>query len=96
MHSPLPLRIYLGVFAALIVGTALTVWVAGFDLGVLNIWVAMSIAVAKALLVVLYFMHLRYSSRLVWIFAAAGFLWLILLIGLTASDYASRDWLTIP
>lgn len=87
-----PLRVYFSIFAALMVLTAVTVWVAHIDLGLLSDLVAMSIAVAKALLVVLYFMHLRYSERLTWIFAAAGALWLLILIGITISDYLSRGW----
>jgi cytochrome c oxidase subunit IV len=87
-----PLRVYYSIFGALMVLTAVTVWVAFFDLGLFSDVVAMTIAVTKALLVVLYFMHLRYGSHLVWIFAGAGVLWLGLLIGLTVSDYLSRGW----
>ena len=60
--------------------TAVTVWVANLDLGRWNAIVALSIAVLKATLVVLYFMHVRYSSRLTWIFVGAGFFWLGILI----------------
>jgi len=83
-------RIYLLIFAALMVGTAATVWAARIDLGPLNIVVAMTIAVIKATLVVLYFMHLRYSHRLNWIFGGASILWLILLVGLTVTDVIAR------
>ena len=83
-------RLYLAVFLALILGTAATVWVARFDLGQLNIVAAMAIAVTKATLVVLYFMHLRYGHKLTWVFAAAGVIWLVILIGLTMADILTR------
>ncbi|MEW6212070.1 MAG: cytochrome C oxidase subunit IV family protein [Acidobacteriota bacterium] len=86
-------KIYLVIFGALMVFTVLTVYVATFDLGPFNAIAALSIAVFKALLVVLYFMHVRYSSRLTWAFVGAGFFWLALLFALTLSDYFSRPWL---
>lgn len=61
-----------------------------------GIIVAMTIAVVKALLVMLYFMHVRHSSRRTWVFAAAGFFWLAILIGLSLSDFLTRTWLTMP
>ena len=85
-----PLRIYFLVFAALMVGTALTVMAARVDLGPLNIAVALAIASVKAALVVLYFMHMRYSHRLNWIFAGAAVLWLFLLVGVTMADVLAR------
>jgi cytochrome c oxidase subunit 4 len=92
-HPTVSVRIYFAVFAALIAFTLITVAVAYLDLGVMNTVVALSIAAFKALLVLLYFMHLRYSSRLTWAFAATGFLWLVLIIGLTMSDILSRLWI---
>jgi len=88
-----PLRVYLAVFAALLVGTAVTVLVAYQDLGPLNTVVALAIAGVKALLVALYFMHLRWASRLTWLFAAAGIVWLVLMLGLTFADFESRGWI---
>ena len=88
-----PLRVYVAIFCALLVLTGVTVWVAELDLGPANTVVALSIATVKAVLVVLYFMHVRYSSRLVWVFVVAGFLWLALLIGGVMQDYVTRDWL---
>lgn len=85
-----PLRIYFLVFTALMVGTALTVMAARVDLGPLNIVVALAIAGVKATLVVLYFMHMRYSHRLNWIFAGAAVLWLVLLVGVTMADVLAR------
>jgi cytochrome c oxidase subunit 4 len=92
----LPVSVYALVFIALLVLTGVTVGVALVDLGPLNTFVAMSIAVLKALLVVLFFMHVLFSHRLVWLFVGAGFFWLVILIGLLMSDIASRDWMGIP
>jgi cytochrome c oxidase subunit IV len=91
-------KVYFVIFGALMVLTALTVWVANIDLGSekLNTVVALVIAVTKAMLVVLYFMHVRYSSRLTWVVVAGGFLWLLIMVGLTLSDYLSRGLLTYP
>ena len=83
---------YYAVFAALIVGTALTVAVAFVDLGALNNVVMLGIAMTKATLVILYFMHVRWSSRLTWVVAASGFFWLLILFGLTMQDYLTRGW----
>ncbi len=91
-------KLYFVIFGALMVLTILTVWVANIDLGSekLNTAVALAIAVTKAVLVVLYFMHVRYSSRLTWIVVAGGFLWLAIMVGLTMSDYLTRGFLTYP
>jgi cytochrome c oxidase subunit 4 len=86
----LPLRVYLAVFLALLGGTALTTWVASHDLGGLNDVVALAIAGTKAALVILYFMHVRYQSRLVWVFSLAGFVWLVLFFILILADYETR------
>ena len=80
------------IFGALMVGTILTVVVAKFDLGPLNNIVMLSVACAKALLVVLYFMHVRWSTRLTWVVASSGFFWLIILFTLTMADYMTRGW----
>ncbi len=94
-------RIYLRVFAALLVLTVLTVVASLYDLGggrlhYANALVALTIAVSKATLVVLYFMHVRYSNRLTWVFVGAGVFWLLVLIGLTLSDILTRSWLPSP
>ena len=89
-----PVRVYLLIFGALMVGTALTVWAAFLELGVFNDIVAMAIAATKATLVVLYFMHVRRSTRLTKITVVAGFLWLAILIALTLSDYFTRGFLS--
>lgn len=91
-HRVLPLRIYWSVFLALVAGTLLTIWSATMDLGAMNLVVALLIASIKALLVILFFMHVKYSSKLVWMFAAAGFFWFVIMIVITLTDYAGRAW----
>jgi cytochrome c oxidase subunit 4 len=91
-HHVAPKTLYYLVFLALIVGTVLTVVVAKFDLGPFNNIVMLTIACAKALLVVLFFMHVRWSSRLTWVVAGSGFVWLLIMFGLTMFDYLSRGW----
>lgn len=91
-----PPRIYLGIFAALLVLTAVTIWVAFQDLGILNNVVAMGIAALKATLVVLYFMHVRYSTRLTQIMVASSLVWLVILIAFTLSDVYTRGMLGVP
>ena len=87
---------YLGIFSALIALTFVTVLVAKTDLGKWNVVVALAIAVSKAMLVILYFMHIKYSKKLTQVVVAAGFLWLLLLLGLTLSDFLTRDWFNLP
>ena len=91
-----PIRVYFTIFAALMVLTALTVTAASVDLGAFNTVVAITIAVSKALLVILYFMHVRYSSQLTWVVVSSGFFWLVVMIGLTMSDVVSRGWMGTP
>ena len=88
------LKVYFTIFLSLMVGTALTVWAGLQDFpGPLNVIVALTIAVVKATLVVLYFMHVRYSSRLIWVVFAAALFWLGILFALTFGDYWTRGWL---
>ena len=89
-------KVYILVFLALMVLTAITVAVAFLELGPLNDVVALSIAVTKASLVVLYFMHVRHSTPLTKLVVVAGFLWLILLIALTLADYYTRGMIRTP
>jgi cytochrome c oxidase subunit 4 len=89
-------KTYVRVWAALLALLALTAAADFVNLGPLHTPVAITIAVAKALLILLYFMHVRFSSRLTRVFAGAGFLWLAILIGLSMSDYLTRTWLPIP
>ena len=87
-------KLYLAIFSALLMMTLATAGAAFIDLGGnLNTSVAMLIAACKALLVILFFMHVRYSSRLTWVFVAAGFFWLMILLALTLADVLSRRWL---
>jgi cytochrome c oxidase subunit IV len=88
-------KTYLLVFGALLGFLLITVAVAFINLGLLNIVVALAIATAKALLIALYFMHLRYSDRLMWVVAAGGAFWLGILLTLTMSDYLTRGWIPI-
>ena len=88
-------RLYYAIFAALMILTAVTVTVAFRDLGLMNTWVAMTIAVAKATLVVLYFMHVRYGSRLIPVVILAGLFWLAIFLSILFSDYANRGWLGV-
>ena len=87
-------RVYVGIFLILMVGTALTVWAGLQDFpGPLNVIIALTIAVIKATFVVLYFMHVRYSSRLIWVVFASALFWLAILFALTFSDYWTRGWM---
>lgn len=95
-HHIAPLKLYFGVFGALMALTATTVWVATVDLGPLNIFVALGIAFVKAVLVVLYFMHVKYSERLVQVVVGSALGWLVVMLVLTLSDYFSRSWQTLP
>lgn len=92
-HPTVPVRVYFAVFTALITLTLLTTYIAYVDLGIFNTIVALTIAVIKAVLVLLFFMHLRYTGRLPWVFAVTGALWLLLVIGGTMTDEVSRPWL---
>jgi cytochrome c oxidase subunit 4 len=98
-HAPdhvVPVGIYIAVFLALLAGTGLTVWVSTLELGFWNTPVALAIAVTKAMLVILFFMHVKYSPRLVWITLGAAFFWLFHMIIGTIADYLSRNMLGSP
>ncbi|HEY6126724.1 MAG TPA: cytochrome C oxidase subunit IV family protein [Candidatus Acidoferrum sp.] len=83
-------KIYATVLTALLVGTVLTVQAAKVDLGRLNIVVALGIATIKMSLVILFFMHGKYSARRTKLVIAAGFFWLAIMLGLTMADYSTR------
>ncbi len=89
-HHIVPVKVYFAVFVGLLLLMAATVAFAYLNLGLLNDVVAMAIAFSKMLLIVLYFMHLRYSSRITWVFAAIGFAFFIILVAHTMSDYFTR------
>src|SRR6267143_1468420 len=87
-------RVYVVIFLALLVGTGVTAWVAFYNFpGPLNAVVALTIAVIKATLVILYFMHVRYSPRLIWLVIGSALFWLAIIFALTISDYWTRTWL---
>ena len=88
-----PVRVYVTVFVLLLVMTATTTGVSGIDLGPWNTVVALGIAVFKASLVVLFFMHAKYSPRLTRVVILGGLFWLAILLLITFSDFASRGWL---
>jgi cytochrome c oxidase subunit IV len=90
-----PVKVYVAVFLTLLVMTAITTAVSGIDLGPWNTVVALGIGVFKATLVVLFFMHVKYSSRLTAVVIAGGIFWLGILLVLTLSDFMSRDWLPV-
>ena len=90
------IRTYIKVWAALLGLLALTVGAAYIPLGPFNTITAFSIAVTKAVIIGLYFMHLRYSPRLMWVFAGAGFFWLLLLFTFALGDYATRRYMPAP
>jgi len=91
-----PKSVYYSIFAALLALTGITVSVAFINLGRLNFPVAISIAILKATLVVLFFMHAKYSSRLTKLVIGGAFFFLLCLFGLTMTDYMSRGWFVSP
>jgi len=91
MNAP-STRTYLIVSIALLVLLALTVAASYIDLGPLNTALAMSISLAKAALILLFFMHVRYNPPIMWLFVGTGFFWLGIMLVLAMSDYMSRTW----
>ena len=97
-----PVRVYIAIFLVLLVGTALTVLAAFQDFTyhvgtrtiALNTPIALLIAVTKATFVVLYFMHVRYSIRLVWVIVTSALFWMVILFALTLADYWTRCWVS--
>ena len=99
-HHVVPVSTYVKVIISLMVLLIITLGAAAIDFsemapgnpffGALNIIIAMTIAVAKAVIIILYFMHVRYSSKLVWVFAFAAFYWVAILFIVTLTDYMSR------
>jgi len=91
-HDVTPLRTYFIIFFALAIGTLLTWGAAQLDLGWANTPIALVIATTKAVLVILFFMHVIHSTRLTWVVIIASFLWLAVLFVLTFADYLTRYW----
>lgn len=97
-HSHIvPIKVYLLVYVALLVLLVATVGAAHLPghHTLLNNVIALTIAVVKAVLVMLYFMHVRYSTRLTWLWASAGFFWLVIMFILTLGDYFTRHWVPV-
>ena len=88
----LPKRVYYTIFAILLFCTYLTVQIAFFDLGPLNTIAALAIACFKATIVILFFMHVKYSTRLTWAVVLGSVFWLGILLALTMTDYLTRVW----
>jgi cytochrome c oxidase subunit IV len=91
-HYVVARKIYYTIFGALMLMTAITVGVAYIDLGPINTIVAIVIACFKAMIVVLYFMHVKFGTRLVKLTVIAGLYWMGILLTLTLSDYLTRGW----
>ena len=90
------IRTYTLVLLALLVLTAVTTLVAFVDLGAFSVVVALAIAVSKMLLVALFFMHVRHSTKLTKLVVLGGLLWLAILLMLTLSDFTTRGWIGVP
>lgn len=91
-HHQAPLAMYFIVFFVLMGLTVLTVAVSRVNLGEMNTVVAMAIAVVKALVVILWFMHVIHSPRMTWIVVISSFLWLAVMFVLFFADYLTRGW----
>ena len=91
-----PISMYLGIWAALMIFTGLTVFAASVELHVFNIVLALVIASIKGTLVVLFFMHLRYSTKLTMVTVVAALFFLFILFSMSMTDYLTRSWLTYP
>ena len=89
-----PKSTYYTIFSLLMLGTAITVGVAFLDLGAFNTVVALVIACTKAALVVLFFMHVKYSTRLTWAVVAGSIFFLFIMLALTFNDYLTRHLLS--
>lgn len=91
-HHIVSPRVYLTIVLALLVGTGITVWASFIDLGPWNPVIALAIACTKAVLVVLFFMHVKYSSKLTKLTIVSGIFIFLALISMTLADYMSRAW----
>jgi cytochrome c oxidase subunit 4 len=85
-------KVYVAVLVSLLAGTGLTIWAALRDLGIWNPIIALGIATIEALEVVLYFMYVKYSTRLTKLAMGACFFLMVTLLSLTLSDFSTRDW----
>ncbi|MGC2112125.1 MAG: cytochrome C oxidase subunit IV family protein [Candidatus Korobacteraceae bacterium] len=94
MSHVVPMSLYVAIWAALMIFTGLTVFAATLELGIFNIVLALLIATIKGTLVVLFFMHLRYSTKLTMVTVVAAIFFLIILFSLSMTDYLTRAWAT--
>ena len=92
MAKPVPIRTYVWVWLALLALLFATWTLSRLDLNSFNAAAALLIAFAKMVIIILFFMHLRWSRRVLWVFVCAGFVWLLILIELTLSDYLTRGY----
>lgn len=90
-HGP-SLKIFFAIWIGLLILTAVTVGVSYLELGPFNPVVALVIATCKALMVILFFMEVRYSSKITWVVVVSGAFWLAILLALSLSDYLTRSW----
>jgi cytochrome c oxidase subunit 4 len=96
-HAPhITVKTLFVIYGCLIGLMLLTVVIAMFDLGRANFLIAMGIATAKMVLIILYFMHVRYSEKLTWVFSSAAILWFLILVGGLLNDYYTRNYLNVP
>ncbi|HWT64485.1 MAG TPA: cytochrome C oxidase subunit IV family protein [Terracidiphilus sp.] len=91
-HHIVSPKVYLVILTALLVGTAVTIWASFIDMGPLNPIIALAIACTKAVLVILFFMHVKYSTKLTKLTVGAGVFTFLILVGMTLADYFTRAW----
>ena len=94
MSHVVPIKLYVAIWASLMIFTGLTVFAATVELGIFNIVVALLIATIKGTLVVLFFMHLRYSTKLTMVTVIAAIFFLLIMFSLSMTDYLTRAWAT--
>lgn len=95
-HHVVPVKLYATIVGCLFSFTAITVLAAFLELGALNTPVAIGIAILKATLVIMFFMHVRYNTPLMWVFAGGGFFMMLIFLSLLMQDYMSRGWEQLP
>jgi len=92
MAQTIPRKTYVKIWVALLALLVLTWGLSRLNLKPFNTAIALAIAFVKMALILMFFMHMRYTRRVVWIFAGAGFVWLLILLELTLSDYLTRGF----
>ena len=94
-HHIVPIPTYLAVYVALMILMGATIGASYINFGPFNILIALFIAVVKTVLVVLFFMGVKYGTKLTMLWASIGFIWFLLMFG-TLGDYVSRNWIHLP